>query len=320
MTYLLKARERKHFDVLFSDLGSLFHDILAQFSKRIWVGGNVPDFSRAEISQIVGELVSQITIDSAIFNSTARNRHILDKVRSVATASIWALSEHLKQGKFKPSFTEHEIFLNPGIILEDGRQLRLTGQVDRIDLLHSSDGNDYIKVIDYKSGQTKFDIDEVKQGTQLQLMLYMNTLLKTLANVDEKKPFLPGGVFYFPIDDPIINADDLLDDPVREANILKCFRMSGLTVENALAGMDVSLAAGTSSSIIPVSLNKNGTKTSLSAILDLDEFSQLGDEVNAIIKGIGDRMIQGDIVASPCILGKRNPCQYCSYSAICGRK
>ena len=319
MTYLLKARERKHFDVLFSDLGSLFHDILAQFSKRTWINGNIPDFSRTEISQIVNELVGQITIDSAIFNSSARNRHILDKVRNVATASIWALSEHLKQGKFEPSFTEHEIFLNPGINLEDGRQLRLTGQVDRIDLFHSSDGNDYIKVIDYKSGQTKFNIDEVKQGTQLQLMLYMNTLLKTLET--GKSP-LPGGVFYFPIDDPIINADDLLDDPVREANILKCFRMSGLTVENALTGMDTSLGAGTSSSIIPVSLNKNGTfnKTSQSAILDLDEFSQLGDEVNDIIKGIGDRMIQGDIIASPCIVGKRNPCQYCNYSALCGRK
>jgi len=317
MTYILKAKPRKRFEVLSTDVGSLFHNVLAQFSKQFWENSNIETIlTRGDIAHNVDTIINILTSESAIYYDTARNQHVLNKVRRAAAASIWALCEHIKLGEFTPTLAEQEIRTKDGIILDNGKSLTLTGFVDRVDILKHGD-DEYIKIIDYKSGNTKFNIEEVRKGIQLQLMIYMN-VLTAMRNAK------PGGMFYFPIDDPILSTDILLNDELREAGLLKQFKMSGIALadDTAMAGLDKTLAPGAGSDIVPVAINKDGRykKSAQPTALNLDEFLALGQEVTEKIKELGQRMTGGDISAEPYVKGHKSPCVFCNFGAVCGKK
>ncbi|MCL2049614.1 MAG: PD-(D/E)XK nuclease family protein [Defluviitaleaceae bacterium] len=273
MNYILKARPRKLYEVLPADLGKFFHDVIAGFTQRVWSGaGDSP--SRAEINGIVDEMVGSLELENSIFYSTARNMYILDKVRRVAAASCWALCEQVKSDSYRPLLIEHEI--KTTIALDNARSLILSGRADRIDISQESGR---VKIIDYKSGNTKFNTAEVLKGVQLQLMLYMNAFLRM------ERTFEPGGVFYFPIDDPIINADTVLDEASREQSLLKCFKMSGLEADEAKAA-----------------------------------FLEFGGEVEGKVRELGARIFDGDIAARPYVrgAGQGGACRYCGFGGVCG--
>jgi ATP-dependent helicase/nuclease subunit B len=313
MTYLLKAKPRKQYEVLPTDLGSLFHDVVALYAKR---AGWQPR-GKHEIGEVVAELVAELTPEGAAFHGSARNRHILEKARRVCTASLWALTEHIKQGRFKPLWAEYDLPPVTPVPLGNGRSLSLTGCIDRADLFAGPDGDTYIKIIDYKSGAARFDPEEVRRGTQLQLMLYMNALLQSpeLQHLNPR----PGGVFYFPIGDPLLKTDTLPDEAEREIGLLKAFKMSGIALAEAEAvtGMDIKLEAGGESHILPVRVNKGGDLGKSAALLDSDGFARLGREADEKMKELTLRLTAGDIAPAPCAYGTKSPCEYCGFGAVC---
>ena len=58
----------------------------------------------------------------------------------------------------------------------------------------------YVRVIDYKSGSDRFDMDEVKSGFRLQLMLYLKGAMGGIGEA------VPAGVFYFRISDAMADV------------------------------------------------------------------------------------------------------------------
>ncbi|MCL1842592.1 MAG: PD-(D/E)XK nuclease family protein, partial [Defluviitaleaceae bacterium] len=279
MNYILGAKPRKHYEILPTDLGKLFHDVVAGFTNRV-KDFNVKDFnvknfdlSRYEINKIVDELVTGLNLENSVFHDTARNKHILTKLRRVAAASCWALSEQIRRGVYVPAMTEQEI---SGIIpLENGKSLHISGRIDRVDIAKNEDGSELLQIIDYKTGSGKFSTDEVLKGVQLQLMLYMNLLTKSRKNA------LPGGVFYFRADDPIIQTDIHLDEHARNEALLKAFKMSGIE-------------AG-----------------------DSREFTLLSAQTENKIKELGTRLTLGDISAAPYTKGAKCPCNFCAFTGVC---
>ncbi len=318
VTYNLKAREREIYRVHPADLGVLYHEVLAAFSTRMaetdW--GLVHD--REEISKSVDTCVDELVSEPGnVLHSTARNRHILKKVKRICVTSIWALCEHIKRGDFVPAaseieFAPHSPTPMPEIILDNGRKLLLTGRVDRVDVMRVGNGTDYLKIIDYKSGKKKFDLSEVKAGTQLQLILYMNALLKNAELFVNSKP---GGVFYFHLDDPVLLSDAAIER--REELLLECFKMSGLALSDAAAGFDSALEANGKSPVIPVTVNKDGSFSKSSSVADLEFFTLLGNAVQEKIKELGTRMTDGVITPEPYKNGKYDACNFCPNDVIC---
>ncbi|MCL1845811.1 MAG: PD-(D/E)XK nuclease family protein [Defluviitaleaceae bacterium] len=266
MDYILRARPRKYYEVQPTDLGKLFHEVIANFTKR----GNF-DGSREEISATIDTLVDALDLENSIFYSTARNKYILDKVRQVAAASCHALCRQIKTGQYRPEMTEQEILHN--IELGEGRKLALSGRIDRVDFSAANQ----IQIIDYKSGAAKFSADEALKGVQLQLVLYMNALLKQHKNTT------PGGIFYFPVGNPIIDANETLSDADREDALFKAFKMSGME-----------------------------------ASADPAAFANFAHKVEEKVKELGTRMANGDISARPArFSNKKSPCEYCKFDGVC---
>ena len=59
----------------------------------------------------------------------------------------------------------------------EGGKLFSGGRIDRVDTMETDDGKLYVVVIDYKTGNTSFDLVSLYHGLQLQLMIYMDGAL-----------------------------------------------------------------------------------------------------------------------------------------------
>ncbi len=322
--YNLKAKKRKIYEVEAVDLGNIFHYILEGFSKELneaqksWRG-----VTALEIDEYVDRSVSS-TADIDVFSGNPANQYLLERVKRIAKASLETLVTHVKAGTFEPISSEYQFNLAEpltglSIALEGEQKLILTGRIDRVDIW--DDGQDkYVKIIDYKSGNTKFDLEDIYLGMQLQLILYLDAFIKSLQAYYDKNSIqvrvLPGGVFYFNIKDPYIHYKEDLDI---EQKRLEAYKMSGLTLsdKDVFLALDSSIDKGGKSAIIPVSLKKDGDMGAVSKAMDLDSFNQLRETVLEKIKALGSDIKSGKIPVKPFRKGNKSACDYCDYSGIC---
>ena len=86
----------------------------------------------------------------------------------------------------------------------------MNGKIDRVDV-YNKDGNSYVKIIDYKSGNKNFNLQDVYYGMQLQLIVYLSELCKMGRGLFGNE-VLPGGMFYFKINDPTIKLSEEISD------------------------------------------------------------------------------------------------------------
>jgi ATP-dependent helicase/nuclease subunit B len=323
--YNLKARKRKIHEIGAPDLGELFHRILEKFTAEM-----PPDTLKTIKRERIKELV-RICVDSIIrenieentnktdafdaFTEDARLAYAVRKIKRVAERSIWALSLHAKCGDFENYAVEAPI--NEIKIQINSKTLRVAGRIDRVDV-YNDNGTLYAKIIDYKSGAKKFDLDDVYFGTQTQLLLYMDAFIKRaqtdrpsgtpeIAPPDPSRPsgapenapvkVLPGGAFYFNLDDPIVDYS-----PDYEEEILKKFSMSGLVLEDAAKALDKNYPKGFVFKGDAVSLEK---------------FNEILESVNLKIIELGEEILKGNIKVAPFKKGVSTGCDYCEFRSVC---
>ena len=104
----------------------------------------------------------------------------------------------------------------------------------------------------------------------------------------------------------------------------KKFKMNGLILAdvNVIKMMDKTLENG-ASSVIPVYLDKEGNiSESKSNTVTKEQFQDLRNYTNKIIKEISEEMLKGKIEISPYYQKKngQKPCDYCQYKNICNFK
>jgi ATP-dependent helicase/nuclease subunit B len=337
MRYNLKARERRLYTVDPLDTGNLFHNVLEMFSRRLSEAGESwSDLTRDRINALTDMCVDALSPEIPAFFSTARFKYLLARIRRICKRSIWALAEHIKQGAFEPYGAEIA-FSYSGALRDDNpltaggapvtaihinlnreRKMTLTGRIDRVDIFDSG-GKRYIKIIDYKSGNKKFSLSDVYFGMQLQLLLYMDALIQNgreLFGDNCDLEIMPGGVFYFNINDPVI--DEPRPGVSAEESLLACFKLSGLVLadKTVVDAMDSGLEG--ESAIIPVSVRKtDGGFGASSSVMDNESFSGLRARVNGKIASIGGDILSGNIEAFPYKKGGGTACDYCIFGAIC---
>ena len=108
--------------------------------------------------------------------------------------------------------------LPPMVVSKDGSTIYIVGKVDRVDF-YNCDGNTYIRIIDYKLGSMEIDFSKIYNGLQLQLLTYLEAVMESLDKKGEKA--VPCGVFYYKMDDPIIeDKEHLTKEEIEEAYTL----------------------------------------------------------------------------------------------------
>ncbi len=330
LRYGLELRERKIFEVKVSDIGSIYHSAIEIFSKAVNENDEWKTISDEKRKELVKESVSRAIEESEVgaLNDNARNKYMIERVENMTDKTTKVLCSQLKSGSFKPEYFEFRFSPNEGsksmcMQLDDTINMNLRGIIDRVDVYRECDEAEsvkkvYIKVIDYKSGQKDFNIDEVFDGRQLQLSMYMRAMEDVERQSYPKAEIIPSAELYYNIQDPYIEKynDDGIDDS--ESRRGQEYRMVGLVNndEEVLSLIDENITETGSSEVIKVSRLKNGT-IKVPKGTSTKGFEALGEFITTKATKLGQDIINGNVDIRPFKSGQKTPCDYCEFASIC---
>lgn len=302
LTYGLGLREREEYDFQAADLGNVCHRALERFSYKVeQETGDWLKLTEEQRNQYVEESVEEAIADygNSILYSSSRNAYLIVRMKRMLEKTVWALTKQLAAGDFKPSAYEMR-FAN--------------GKIDRVDTCEDGDCI-YVKVIDYKTGSKSFDVTALYHGLQLQLMVYMDAALQLEQKKHPEKEILPAGVFYYRIQDPLI---DRPKEGEEQESILKELKPDGMISleKEVLEHLDHCMVG--ESSVIPVKYNKNGSLSKSSKAASAQDFYLMMKYAVNKVEEIRQKILSGDVKVNPYRRGTETSCDYCSYRQICG--
>ena len=157
-----------------------------------------------------------------------------------------------------------------------------------------------LRIIDYKTGNDKLDVDQMRAGYKMQLMVYLDGACG--------KEFEPVGMFYLNIKDhvtPIKTEDAEQTSKKALSEREKQFKLNGLVVD------DPEVLAKMPEEMLKISSKKSR--------MNRESFDELRQDVHKMIEKMSDGILQGVIEISP---AKAKPtadpaCRFCQYRAIC---
>lgn len=324
LQYGLNLKEREVFQLENADLGNIYHEVLEVFSHRLKEHGYTwLDFPKEEGEQLLWEALENCSMQygETILYSSARYQYMIERMYRILKRTIWALKEQLKSGKFLPeafemSFSRVENLDAVNITLSEEEKMKLRGRIDRLDTCEDED-HIYVKVIDYKSGNKKFDLAAVYYGLQLQLIVYMNVAAEMMKKSHPDKEVVPAALLYYHVNDPMIKSEEELSPEQVNDQLLKELRMNGLVndSEEVIGLLDGSFA--TKSSIIPVERKSDGSLSARSSVVNRQDYEVISNYVNQKIHQFGTEILQGNIAVNPCEQGNAESCTYCTFREIC---
>ena len=184
------------------------------------------------------------------------------------------------------------------------------GRIDRLDILKEN-GKVYVKIIDYKTGNTTFDLTRVYYGLQLQLMIYSrwDAALQVEKKRNPEAEIIPAGLFYFHVKDPFLSGSLDTEESELEEERLKEYKMSGL----AWADPGITRRMDASGKAIPVGYKKDGSFTQNSSVATSAQMRSAGRHTAHLVDEFCRRILEGDTRILPWRLGSKTPCEYCEY-------
>lgn len=325
LQYGLSLQEREEFGFEASDMGTVYHAVLENFAGKLaefnltwW------DFTEDFAAKAVKESVEAYaaTYGETVLYSSARNEYAITRMSRILTRTVLTLQKHLKQGSFQPddyelSFRFAEDLDSIHVDLSEDEKMHLQGRIDRIDVSEDAE-HVYVKVIDYKSGNRKFDLAALYYGLQLQLVVYMNAAMEMESRKHPDKEIVPAALLYYHIDDPTIETPvELTDEQINE-QILAKLRMNGVVNSDPGVVERLDRYMQDKSVVIPVEKKKDGSFSARSGVLSREEMQLISSYVDAKIRSIGREILDGKIAANPYEKGNEEACTYCAYKKVCG--
>ncbi len=333
LAYGLKLEERREHEFEFSDMGTLYHEALKNYSDMIHAEG--------KSWRDVGDDEQEAYLDRAVteaYNAAARiqimenprERYILNGMKRTLKKTVSAIHHQVKGGEFEPK--EFEVSLSKigsmsalSYELSDASRLYLSGQIDRIDTCEKGD-TVLLKIIDYKSGNKALDYMSMYYGLQIQLVFYMNAVLEGMQERQPDKRIVPAAFFYYHIDDPVIEASGpMTDGEIFDKQIME-LRPTGSIKDDAgvVAALDTRAAEAMAnkisykSDLAKVEIKKDGGISSRSETISDEDMDVMRDFVKQTVRQAGEDIISGRIDVNPYQTKDRDACQYCSYKGVCG--
>ncbi len=282
---------------------------------------------------------------------TARGAYLLERVEHTADRTLWALCEQLARGDFHPEEVEVDFDGRDSkamnLLLEDDTLMRLHGRIDRVDtcsgrslaaqvesqtadgLTEPGDSNPYaddevyVKVIDYKTGSTSFDLVGVYYGLQLQLVVYLDAAMERERAKNKGKKVIPAGILYYNIRDPFVTVepkDAGAPDPQEvQDTLLGELQMNGIVNENRriYSRMD-RLIGSQAPPVIPVKEKDRKIVERYSSVATTKQLEDLCTFVRSRMTEFGSRIMEGHMVVNPYMRGGKTGCDYCKFAAVCG--
>lgn len=302
LQYGLKLQERSLGEFAPVDMGTMFHEVLERYANAMEQEGyhwfDVPKEIQERLIDQAVEAALGSGLDSLLLGD-ARSTYLVERMKRILRRTVETIAEQVKTSHFSPegyeiSFSFAEDLESVNFTLSEQEKMRLRGRIDRVDT-HKTEDTVYVKVVDYKSGNREFQLLSLYHGLQLQLVVYLNSAVEIFKRKYPDKNVVPGGMYYYHLDDPMIEGEAGKSDAQIREEILEELKLKGVASE----AEDPSISKKT----------KRAGK---------EEFQILSGYVNHKIREIGQKIFDGEIAAKPYQLGDETGCDYCPYHGICG--
>lgn len=325
LQYGLGLSERQEYGFEAVDLGTVYHHVLEGFSKSLEKEGkNWFDFEEEFAKKTVSEILTREAAEygGSVLFSSQRNIYQIKRMERILLRTVLTLQKQLQRGSFLPKDYEvqfHQIqdLGDLGAALSGEEKLRLQGKIDRVDTYEDED-HVYVKIMDYKSGDRKFDLVALYHGLQLQLVVYMNAALEREKKRSKEKETVPAALLYYHVEDPLVESDMELSEEELQEEIIRSLRAKGIVNDSPEIVRLLDGEFSEKSDAIPVERKKDGTFSAKSSVMSGEDLDQVSSFVTRKISDLGKRIMDGDISLSPYERGKENACEYCPYGKACG--
>jgi len=336
--YGLGAGERKVYSLRPPDVGTFMHAVIERFSKLISEGEATwrsfdRDWCSAKVSEIVDEMLEKMQGSGVA--ASKRYTALTVRLKRVVSRAVWLIAEHIRRSSFDPveyevGFGENEKYPPITIELDSGEKIHLIGRIDRVDALKTEAGT-YLRIVDYKSGSRDFKLSDVFYGLQIQLITYLDAIWESGGScsgdgprtaeqsreVGEAPPYLPGGMLYFKIDDPIVKGNSKITEEEVEKAIIKQLKMKGLLLADVKLIREMDNTIEGASLIIPATLNRGDVLGKNTSAATLEQFKLLRKYVRKLLKDLCSEIIKGNVTIKPYKKKGTTSCKYCSLSPVC---
>ncbi len=303
---VLRVRPRRKAELSPMESGTFVHHVLEQVTREAGAGfaalgdDALAAMARRHAEEFIAEYLPADTRRSAWQLSQIINiiHRLLCFLRDAAAGSDFtmdAVELEIGEGGLAPLT----------VIGPDGSSVRVVGKVDRVDVLHR-DGNSYLCILDYKTGDKELDLNEVYCGLNMQMMIYVDALCENGASRYPNP--VPAGALY-------LSGDPAPASGSRHEAASPPFRFSGLL----LADGEVLRALDRSGEFaaLPVRLNKDGSFSKFSRVATREGFDAIRAHVRGLLGSMAAEVKAGSFGASPTVHKNRRPCNFCPYRAAC---
>lgn len=313
-----------------SVIGSFVHSILENFFRELEKKKSKIELLGEQERDSLAQKAAQDYIKKYLGDGygDARAKNAIRRLCNACRPVIDGLCREFEGCEYKPAFVELEIDSEGeggrSIIYhtEDGKRVVIDGKIDRVDTFTDEEsGNVYVRVIDYKSGAKEFSPGDLEEGANLQMFLYLKSVVDTdtpkfreRIGVEEGKKLIPAGVIYVKtsVKDTVVETPD--KEGARTALRSLSERMGMLLDDEASIG-------AMNPDFLPfvVSDDPKEQKRRKEMTYSLDEWEETSLMIEKLILGEVARMRAGEISATPT---KRksdssHPCDYCAYKKVC---
>ena len=297
LEYVLKIKNPQVADINAMQAGSYVHYILENSIKQN--SANLTSLVNEDISEIILKL-SQEYIQNVLkgIEITLRLKALIHRLNENILDLLLFIQEEQMQSEFKPVDFELEISdkgkVKPLVFTtQDGKEIKLRGKIDRVDVYKDSNGNSYIRIVDYKTGTTEFKLNNVYNGINTQMLFYLYALQKNASNLYINPQ--NAGVIY------------LLSDPAPTSTTGKEYKVSGYILEND----DI---------IEKMSSQKSKKFIPLKSTFTNEKMQEIQNKMGELVIQMAEELQKGNIEAKPLIYDKKTNCSFCEYKIICKHK
>ena len=315
----LRLKERQQAPLSPLERGDFFHQALAWIGREAARRGLVwAELDEEQARQWVDEALAVLgpSFASGLLLQSGRNHYLLQRMKGALVSSLLVMAEHSRAGCFVPiawelPFGQGEAGIPAWVLtLPDGKKLEIQGVIDRVDVAHGPT-HDWLRIIDYKTGETSLHAEDIFSGLKLQLIVYLQVVLLYAPRLGLRQPEA-AGIYYAPV-------HDMLQDmalPAEDAPCLPDLRYEGLSVldEEAVRLADAGVAGF--SRLVPVALGKNGFYSNSPGVSPA-QLRLLLQQMQKVLVESAQAMLNGWISASPWDVDSLHRCDRCQYRAFC---
>lgn len=354
ISYGLRPEDLRVFEMGPREIGDIYHECLMKLSRRLTApmtgedglpetaaapgsagdAGTVTDPDsrwmkitqeecREEIRRILQEETG--TYREGLLASGRNESYRAERIVDICSRAAWAMIGQVRRGRIREMYFEQPFARGaelPPIRVNAGEhEVLIKGKIDRMDVLDLPESA--VRIIDYKTGGDAVDVEQIRCGYKLQLMLYLKA-------ATQKQEVKPAGVFLFKIREIDADADARTVVPGEaavEERMEDAYKLEGIVLNDMdmIDSMDTEI--GGASKVLPIKyVKKNGSYSGSSGgyLFSREEFDELSAQVDQQVERICREISNGKIDIRPKKETKkdmegnyRTSCKYCSYKSIC---